>query len=55
MASLIPEVTPRRAAVIAGIGYVAIFVLAIFANYVVVGGLIESGDEAASSTRWRGP
>ena len=43
------EVTPRRAALIAGAGYLAIFVLAIFANFVVVEGLIESGDAAATA------
>jgi hypothetical protein len=49
MASPIPEVTPRRAALIAGVGYVLIFVLAIFANFIVIGGLIESGDAAATA------
>ena len=41
--------TPRRAALTAGIGYLTIFVLAIFANFVVIGGLIESGDAAATA------
>jgi hypothetical protein len=45
----IPEVTPRRAALTAGFGYIIIFVLAIFANFVVIGGLIESGDAAATA------
>ncbi len=49
MASRILEVTPRRAALIAGVGYLVIFVLAIFANFVVIGGLIESGDPAATA------
>jgi hypothetical protein len=35
------ETTPRRAAIIAGIGYLAIFVLAIFANFVVRTGLVD--------------
>lgn len=42
------EVTPRRAAVIAGIGYVALFVLAVFANFVVIEGMVVSGDAAAT-------
>ncbi len=45
----VTEVAPRRAALIAGIGYLVIFVLAIFANFVVVNGLIESGDAAATA------
>ena len=49
MNSTIPETTPRRAALIAGVGYVVIFVLAIFANFVVIGGLVESGDAAATA------
>jgi hypothetical protein len=49
MTTRVPEVTPRRAALIAGAGYVAIFVLAVFANFVVIGGLIESGDAAATA------
>lgn len=49
MNSAIPETTPRRAALIAGIGYLAIFFLAIFANFVVLGGLVESGDAAATA------
>lgn len=36
--------SPRRAARIAGISYLAMFVLAIFANFVVREGLIEPGD-----------
>lgn len=49
MATAIPEVTPRRAALIAGVGYVVIFVAAVFANFLVVGGLLESGDAAATA------
>ena len=45
----IAEVTPRRAALIAGVGYLVIFVLAIFANFFVVNGLVESGDAAATA------
>jgi hypothetical protein len=39
----------RRAARIAGWGYIAIFVLAIFANFFVHGGLIEPDDAAATA------
>jgi hypothetical protein len=49
MTGRIPETSPRRAAQIAGIGYLIIFVLALFANFVVVNGLIESGDAAATA------
>jgi len=45
----IATVTPRRAAVTAGIGYLIIFVLAIFGNFVVIEGLVESGDAAATA------
>lgn len=44
----IAETTPRQAARIAGIGYLLIFVLAIFANFIVVGGIVETGDAAAT-------
>lgn len=49
MTSPVAELTPRRAALIAGAGYLAIFVLAIFANFVVIGGLVESGNAAATA------
>lgn len=42
------ETTPRRAALIAGVSYLLIFVLAIFANFIVVGGLVDTGDAAAT-------
>ena len=42
------ETTPRRAALIAGIGYAALFVLAIFANFFVREGLVVAGDAAAT-------
>lgn len=42
------ETSPRTAARIAGIGYLIIFVLAIFANFVVREGLIEPNDAAAT-------
>ena len=38
----------RRAARIAGVSYLAMFVLAIFANFVVLEGLIEPGDAAGT-------
>jgi hypothetical protein len=41
-------VSPRRAARIAGIGYMAIFVLAIFANFVVREGMVEPDNAAAT-------
>jgi hypothetical protein len=49
MAPSVTEVTPRRAALVAGVGYIVIFVLAIFANFVVVNGLIETEDAAATA------
>ena len=42
------QTTPRRAAVIAGIGYAALFVLAIFANFFVREGLVVAGDASAT-------
>lgn len=42
------ETTPRKAAIIAGIGYAALFVLAIFANFFVREGLVVAGDAAAT-------
>ena len=42
------EIPGRRVALIAGIGYLAIFVLAIFANFFVRTGLIDPNDAAAT-------
>lgn len=42
------ETSPRTAARIAGIGYLIIFVLAIFANFVVREGLIDPNDATAT-------
>lgn len=42
------EIVPRRAALIAGVGYAALFVLAIFANFVVVEGMVVADDAAAT-------
>jgi Domain of unknown function (DUF4386) len=44
------EVSPRQAARIAGYGYLAIFVLAIFANFFVRERLVEPGDAAATAS-----
>lgn len=41
-------VSPRRAARIAGFSYIAIFVLAIFANFVVREGMVEPDNAAAT-------
>ena len=43
------DFAPRRAAVVAGIGYVALFALGIFANFFVREGLIVAGDAAATA------
>jgi hypothetical protein len=44
----LPDISPRQAAVVAGVGYLAVFVLAIFANFVVREGLVDPGDAAAT-------
>jgi len=43
------EISPRQAARIAGSANLIVFVLAIFANFFVVEGLIEPGDAAATA------
>jgi hypothetical protein len=43
--------SPRRAAKIAGVGYVVLFVLGIFANFFVREGLIVAGDAGATATQ----
>jgi len=43
------EVSPRRAALIAGIGYVLLFGLAVFANFFVREGLVVSDDAQATA------
>jgi hypothetical protein len=43
------EISTRQAAKIAGIGYLVIFFLAIFANFFVVNGLVVPGDAATSA------
>jgi hypothetical protein len=49
MTTQLADPTPRTAARIAGIGYIVLFVLAIFANFLVFDGLVESGDAAATA------
>lgn len=46
---LFTDTPPRRAALIAGIGYVVLFALAIFANFFVREGLVVGGDPAATA------
>lgn len=43
------SISPRRAARIAGAGYVALFVLAIFANFFVFEEMLVAGDPAATA------
>ena len=43
------ETSPRRAARIAGVGYLVLFVLGIFANFIVREGLIEPGDATTTA------
>ncbi len=49
MTATVADPTPRTAALIAGVGYLVIFVLAIFANFFVLEGLVESGDAAVTA------
>jgi hypothetical protein len=44
------DVSPRTAAVLAGTGYVALFILGIFANFFVREGLIVTDDAQATAT-----
>jgi hypothetical protein len=48
MTSGIADISQRQAARIAGVAYVAIIVLALFANFFVLDRLVESGDAAAT-------
>lgn len=48
MTSHITETSPRKAALIAGVGYLIIFVLGIFANFFVRTGLVAPDDAAAT-------
>ena len=44
------DTNPRTAAIIAGIGYVILFVFAVFANFVVREGLVVTDDAQATAT-----
>ncbi len=46
--AIIPAPTPRAAARLAGYAYVALFALAIFANFLVLEQLIAADDAAAT-------
>lgn len=46
MTHALTETTPRQAGIIAGIGYVVLFVSAIFANFLVLETLVVPGDAA---------
>jgi len=48
MTNQITTTSPRTASLIAGIGYLIIFVLAIFANFIVREGLVDLDDVAAT-------
>jgi len=50
MTTHIAEISSRRAALIAGAGYITLFVLGIFSNFFVLTALIEPGDTAATFT-----
>ncbi|MEN8042042.1 MAG: DUF4386 domain-containing protein [Actinomycetota bacterium] len=50
MTTTIAETTPRQAARLAGIGYLILFVLAVFANFFVLTGLVEPGDASATAS-----
>ena len=45
----VTEITTRRAGRIAGVGYLVIFVLSIFANFVVFQGLVDLDDAAGTA------
>lgn len=48
------EISTRQAAKVAGAGYLVIFVLAIFANFMVVNGLVVPGDAASTAANIAG-
>ena len=48
MAPSFGDMSPRRASLIAGIGYLIIFLAAIFANFIVLQGMVVDGDAAAT-------
>jgi hypothetical protein len=45
----LPDIKPRTAAIIAGVGYVVLFVLGVFANFFVREGLIVTDDAQATA------
>jgi len=45
-----PTTTPRSGARVAGLGYLAIFVLAIIANFLALGPVLDPGDAGATAT-----
>jgi hypothetical protein len=49
MTNRITDISPAKAARVAGIGYLIIFVLGIFANFFIFGGLLVRGDAAATA------
>jgi Domain of unknown function (DUF4386) len=50
MSSTLTDLSQRRAAVIAGLAFVAMIVLAFFANFFVLDRLVEPGDAAATAS-----
>ena len=49
MTNHIADISPGKAARVAGIGYLIIFVLGIFANFFIFGGLLVHGNAAATA------
>lgn len=49
MTNPLPDISLNKAAKIAGIGYLIIFVLGIFANFFIFGGLIVKGDASTTA------
>lgn len=45
---VLPGITPRQAGLTAGIGYLLLFVFAVFGNFFVIEALVVSGDPAAT-------
>jgi hypothetical protein len=50
MPKQLTDPSPRTAALVAGVGYAALFVLAVFANFFVRTGLVDPDDPAATFT-----
>lgn len=46
-----PDTNPRTAARVAGVGYVVLFVLGVFANFIVKEGLVVPGDAHATAAK----